>query len=207
MALSVRQPYFLHQEEVPRAGAIVTRGFQRTRWFDGKVFTWIGRRKANRPRSKVRAGSSSIGCRLSSRHRAPSTSIPKRGGLLLPSHSSLRGAVRTLDQRRMPESDDLHRAGIVTPSCCRIHGALPFRTQPPGSGEPVDCSPGDGHVGRRSPSPCATPRDIELPLPQGRMKRPPENLDRAGSTVSPILTDWHDKLRATEFRVNQFRNL
>ncbi|MGH7343173.1 MAG: hypothetical protein ACREKH_22020, partial [Candidatus Rokuibacteriota bacterium] len=28
-----RQPYFLHEEEVPRAGAIVTRGFQRTRWF------------------------------------------------------------------------------------------------------------------------------------------------------------------------------
>lgn len=41
----VRKPYFLHEEEVPRAGAIVTRGFQRTRWFDGKVFTWIGRRK------------------------------------------------------------------------------------------------------------------------------------------------------------------
>jgi hypothetical protein len=40
-----RQPYFVHEEEVPRAGAIVTRGFQRTRWFDGKVFTWIGRRK------------------------------------------------------------------------------------------------------------------------------------------------------------------
>jgi hypothetical protein len=43
--VDVRQPYFLHQEQVPRAGAIVTRGFQRTRWFDGKVFTWIGRRK------------------------------------------------------------------------------------------------------------------------------------------------------------------
>jgi hypothetical protein len=43
--VEVRQPYFIHQEEVPRAGAIVTRGFQRTRWFDGKVFTWIGRRK------------------------------------------------------------------------------------------------------------------------------------------------------------------
>ena len=41
----VRQPYFLHQEEVPRAGAIVTRGFQRARWLDGKVFTWIGRHK------------------------------------------------------------------------------------------------------------------------------------------------------------------
>lgn len=40
-----RQPYFLHQEEVPRAGAIVTRSFQRARWFDGKVFTWLGRQK------------------------------------------------------------------------------------------------------------------------------------------------------------------
>ena len=43
--LAVRQPYFLHEEEVPRAGAIVTRGFQRTRWFDGRVYTWLGRRK------------------------------------------------------------------------------------------------------------------------------------------------------------------
>jgi hypothetical protein len=43
--VSQRQPYFLHQEQVLRAGIIVTRGFQRTRWFDGKVFTWIGRRK------------------------------------------------------------------------------------------------------------------------------------------------------------------
>jgi hypothetical protein len=43
--LPTRQPYFLHEEEVPRAGAIVTRGFQRARWFDGKVYTWIGRRK------------------------------------------------------------------------------------------------------------------------------------------------------------------
>jgi hypothetical protein len=43
--IEVRQPYFLHEEEVPRAGAIVTRGFQRTRWFDGKVYTWLGRQK------------------------------------------------------------------------------------------------------------------------------------------------------------------
>jgi hypothetical protein len=43
--VGVRQPYFLHQEQVLRAGIVVTRGFQRTRWFDGKVFTWIGRRK------------------------------------------------------------------------------------------------------------------------------------------------------------------
>jgi hypothetical protein len=43
--VSPRQPYFVNQEQVLRAGIIVTRGFQRTRWFDGKVFTWIGRRK------------------------------------------------------------------------------------------------------------------------------------------------------------------
>ena len=44
-AVDVRQPYFLHEEEVPRAGAIVTRSFQRARWFDGRVYTWLGRRK------------------------------------------------------------------------------------------------------------------------------------------------------------------
>lgn len=40
-----REPYFLHAEEVPRAGVIVSCAFQRTRWFDGRVFTWLGRRK------------------------------------------------------------------------------------------------------------------------------------------------------------------
>lgn len=43
--ISPRQPYFLNQEQVLRAGVVVTRSFQRTRWFDGKVFTWVGRRK------------------------------------------------------------------------------------------------------------------------------------------------------------------
>ena len=37
--------YFIHEEEVPRAGAVLTRTFQRTRWHDGKVCTWLGRRK------------------------------------------------------------------------------------------------------------------------------------------------------------------
>lgn len=37
--------YHLHEEEVPRAGAVVTRSYQRARWFDGTVFTWLGRRK------------------------------------------------------------------------------------------------------------------------------------------------------------------
>ena len=39
-------PYFINEEEIPRAGVEVTRSFQRTRWFDGKVVTWLGRRKS-----------------------------------------------------------------------------------------------------------------------------------------------------------------
>ncbi len=43
--VETREAYFLHQEEVPRAGAVVTCAYQRARWFDGKVFTWLGRQK------------------------------------------------------------------------------------------------------------------------------------------------------------------
>jgi len=39
------EPYFLHEEEVPRAGARVTQAWQRTRWRDGSVFLWLGARK------------------------------------------------------------------------------------------------------------------------------------------------------------------
>jgi len=38
-------PYYLHEEEIPRAGIQVKRSFQRTRWYNGKVCTWIGFRK------------------------------------------------------------------------------------------------------------------------------------------------------------------
>jgi len=36
-------PYFIHEEEVPRAGRMVTRSFQRARWQNGKVVLWLGR--------------------------------------------------------------------------------------------------------------------------------------------------------------------
>jgi hypothetical protein len=42
--LSVAPPYFVNEEEVPRAGKIVTRSYQRARWLDGSTFLWIGRR-------------------------------------------------------------------------------------------------------------------------------------------------------------------
>jgi hypothetical protein len=35
----------IHEEEVPREGAYVTRSFQYTRWIDGETYLWIGRRK------------------------------------------------------------------------------------------------------------------------------------------------------------------
>ena len=37
-------PYFVNEEEVPRSGRLITRGFQRCRWTDGRVVVWLGRR-------------------------------------------------------------------------------------------------------------------------------------------------------------------
>lgn len=38
-------PYFINEEEIPRAGAVVDETWQRTRWYDGKIVLWKGRRK------------------------------------------------------------------------------------------------------------------------------------------------------------------
>jgi hypothetical protein len=38
-------PYFIHEEEVPRAGATVMRTFQRARGTDGTTYLWLGRVK------------------------------------------------------------------------------------------------------------------------------------------------------------------
>jgi hypothetical protein len=37
--------YFIHEEEVPRAGTIVRQSYQRTRWLSGKTFVWFGASK------------------------------------------------------------------------------------------------------------------------------------------------------------------
>ncbi len=36
--------YTVNEEEVPRSGKLVTRGYQRARWLNGTTLTWIGRR-------------------------------------------------------------------------------------------------------------------------------------------------------------------
>jgi hypothetical protein len=41
-----KAPYFVHEEEVPRAGVRVTVAYQRSRWLDGRVFVWLGASKA-----------------------------------------------------------------------------------------------------------------------------------------------------------------
>jgi hypothetical protein len=38
-------PLIFNEEEVPRAGARVTRSFQYARWVDGKTYLWVGRQK------------------------------------------------------------------------------------------------------------------------------------------------------------------
>lgn len=38
-------PYFIHEEEVPRAGIRVDAGYRRTRWYDGTTFVWYARSK------------------------------------------------------------------------------------------------------------------------------------------------------------------
>jgi hypothetical protein len=35
------QPYFLYEEEVTRAGTRAMQAYQRTRWTDGRVYTWL----------------------------------------------------------------------------------------------------------------------------------------------------------------------
>jgi len=40
------EPFFIHEAEVPRSGARVTRAFQRTRWRDGRTFVWLGMHKS-----------------------------------------------------------------------------------------------------------------------------------------------------------------
>ena len=45
----VKQPYFVHEEEVPRAGARVTVSFRRARGSGGEAYVWLGRLEAGRP--------------------------------------------------------------------------------------------------------------------------------------------------------------
>lgn len=40
-----QEGYFIEEEEVPSGGAKVIRAFQRTRWYDGRIYVWLGRRK------------------------------------------------------------------------------------------------------------------------------------------------------------------
>jgi hypothetical protein len=43
-----RQPraaYFVHEEEVPRAGVRVIQRYRRTRWRDGRVWVWLAASK------------------------------------------------------------------------------------------------------------------------------------------------------------------
>jgi hypothetical protein len=38
-------PWFVNEEEIPYSGTIVTRRYQRVRWYDGRTYLWIGRQR------------------------------------------------------------------------------------------------------------------------------------------------------------------
>lgn len=44
--LGPAEPMDVHEEEIPREGAIVKTTFQRARWYNGKTYLWMGRRKS-----------------------------------------------------------------------------------------------------------------------------------------------------------------
>lgn len=43
MLNEVAPPYFVNEEDVPNAGTLIKRRWQRTRWFNGQTYVWIGR--------------------------------------------------------------------------------------------------------------------------------------------------------------------
>ena len=38
-------PYYINEEEIPFAGTIVSRSYQRARWYNGQTFLWVGRHR------------------------------------------------------------------------------------------------------------------------------------------------------------------
>jgi hypothetical protein len=43
--LPAKISYFIHEEEIPRAGATLSERFRRTRWTGGQAYVWLGVRK------------------------------------------------------------------------------------------------------------------------------------------------------------------
>lgn len=43
IGIAENKPYFINEEVVGRSGFVITSSFQRARWYDGTVFTWIER--------------------------------------------------------------------------------------------------------------------------------------------------------------------
>ncbi len=53
--LAGSDPYYVYEEEVPRSGTELTKTFQRARWYNGKVITWVGK-KVNNGRGQGNSG-------------------------------------------------------------------------------------------------------------------------------------------------------
>jgi hypothetical protein len=56
----VPSPYYIDESEVPREGVILSERYERTTWFNGRTFLWIGRKKS------IGSGEGSSGLRFDS---------------------------------------------------------------------------------------------------------------------------------------------
>ena len=45
LLMEIASPYYIREEEIPKAGTTVVRRWQRARWVNGAVAQWIGREK------------------------------------------------------------------------------------------------------------------------------------------------------------------
>ncbi|HEY2496511.1 MAG TPA: hypothetical protein VGK24_05535 [Candidatus Angelobacter sp.] len=66
--ISPAQPYFVHEEELPRAGVTLTESFRRTRWTKGEAYIWLGVQK------QTGRGERSSGLAFDTISNAPKTS-------------------------------------------------------------------------------------------------------------------------------------
>jgi hypothetical protein len=96
------------------------------------------------------------------------------------------GAICSLDQVRMPGSDDLHRAGVVASRRDRIPGLLPLGTKSSGTGQSI--GPGGAELRTRSwdgPPAAETRRDAQFILPRSGVTGPNRTIGQYGRDSIP----------------------
>jgi len=115
--LDAAQPYFVHEEEVPRVGARVTVAFNRTRRHDGRVLVWLGAWRA------TGRGEASSGLDWDRINDAPSGSTPPSADYLIALAELLQQRIDALINDHQPDQAAALVSTAVT--TFRQYAALP----------------------------------------------------------------------------------